>query len=313
MSSLGVNLIDFCVKKTKDFLFPINKKLWLKLGLVTLLAGMGSSSTNFNFNAGKGIPADFLQIISNNLHWILFGFAGIIILGVIFALIRSLFNFVLLDSVEKMQCLIKKSLSENSDLAISYFLLTFVVNGIFLLAIFALMTPLFIRVFQNINNPQLTAYPYFWISLPIFILLFICLSIINGIIYNLVMPEMYLQRIKSLESFKRMFRLFFKQIKEVIIYWIMRFLLSIAAGIIGMVVFFILLIGLGLVGGLIFGLGYLISLASSILIVPLIVIGILIGICLFFLFIYAVAVVLVPIPVFFANYRLSFYKSLIKK
>lgn len=313
MSFLGIDLIDNCIEKTKNFLFPINKILWLKLALVTILAGM-SSGSSFNFNTGQNIPAEFTQWVLNNLQWILIGIGGLLILGVIFALIRSLFNFVLLDSVEKQQCLIKKSLSENTNLGISYFWLSLIINGIFLIAILGLLAPIIILGFKNISNPMvLLSNPYFWLAIPIAILLAMVSGVINGIIYNLVMPDMYLKRIKALQSWKNMYRLFLKQLKEVIVYWVFKFLLGIAAGILSVVVFLILLLLFGIVGLILFGLGALIGMLSPILIAPLLIIGILLGTILLLLFAYSVAVVLVPIPVFFTNYRLDFYKAVIKK
>lgn len=313
MSFLGIDLIDNCIAKTKNFLFPIKKKIWLKLGVVTILAGMGAGS-NFNFNIGQNIPAEFTQWILNNLHWILIGFVGLLVIGIILTLIRALFNFVLLDSIENQQCLIKKSLSENTDLVISYFWLSLIINGIFMIAILGLLAPIMIKGYQNISNPMiLTSSPYFWLAIPLAILLAIVSGVINGIIYNLVMPDMYLKRIKALQSWKNMYRLFFKQLKEVIIYWVFKFLLGIASGILSIIVFFLLLIAFGIVGLILFGIGFLISMLSPLLIAPLIIIGVIIGILYIFLFAYSVAVVLVPIPVFFANYRLDFYKRLIKK
>lgn len=313
MSFLGIDLIDNCIEKTKKFLFPINKILWLKLGLVTILAGM-SSGSNFNFNTGQNLPAEFSQWILSNMHWILIGFGGLLIIGIILALIRALFNFVLLDSVEKQQCLIKKSLSENTDLGISYFWLSLIINGIFMIAILGLLAPILIIWFKNISNPLvLINSPYFWLAIPLAILLAIVSGVINGIIYNLVMPDMYLKRTKALQSWKRMYKLFFKQLKEVIIYWVFKFLLGIAAGILGIIVFLLLLVAFGIGGAILFGIGFLISLISPILIAPIIIIGVIIGILYLFLFVYSVAVVLVPIPVFFTNYRLDFYKAVIKK
>jgi hypothetical protein len=157
------------------------------------------------------------------------------------------------------------------------------------------------------------SFAYLWVSIPLFILLSIISGVINSIIFNLMMSDMYLKKIKSFKSWRRMKRLFFKNIKEIIMYWIMRFLFGLIAGIISLLVFLFLLIIYILIGAVIFLIGFLISMLAKILIIPLVAIGILILIILFFLLIYSVVVVLVPVGVFFTNYKLEFYKSLIKK
>lgn len=314
MSFIGTSIIDSSISKTKKFLFPIKKVLWLKLGLISILAGIGQSSTNFNLPVGNNFPSEFLQIILDNLHWITMAAIGVLIIGFVFALIRALFNFVLLESVEKRQCFILKSLSQNSKLAFSYFLLSVVINGAFMIILFALALPLLIRIFSDVSNAAtIINFTYLWVSIPLFILLGIILTIINSIIFNLVMPDMYLKRITSLNSLRRMSKLFFKQIKEIIIYWIMKFLFRLAAGIISIIVFLILVLLFLIMAGILFGIGFLIYLISSTLLIPLIIAAVILGVLLFLLLMYVIAVVLVPIPVFFTNYRIEFYKGLIKK
>ena len=305
MSFLAIDLISQCINKTKKFLFPINKKLWLKLGLVTLLAGMGSPNPRFNIGDVSDFPS-ISQAIMENIQWIVLGVSLILLFGIVFAIIRALFNFVLLDSVEKDQCLIKKSLSKNSSLALSYFLFSIVVNMSFLL-VAALVG------FIGYLAVSATGTTSLIFLIPIAILYILIWAIVGSIIYTLVMPDMCLKRITALKSWKRMHKLFLKEIKEMIIYWVMRFLFGIAAGIIALVVLLVLGLIFAIFATILVVIGVLIALAAKILIIPLIIIGTILGICLFLLLIYATVVVLVPLPVFFTNYRLEFYKGLNKK
>ena len=146
------------------------------------------------------------------------------------------------------------------------------VNGIFLIITLALLVPILTILFKNISTPGIIiTNPYFWIALVLIIPLSIITGVINGIIYNLVMPEMYLKKIKALQSFKNMFRLFLKQFKEVIIYWVFKFLLGFAAGILSIIVFLLMIVLFGIAGLIIFGIGFLLSMIVPILVVPLII------------------------------------------
>ncbi len=308
MSFLGVELINPCIEKTKRFLFPINKKLWLKLGLVSLLTG--TSSSNFNFNVPSSFDTSSMQSILNYIPLMIILFGVLIVFGLLFAFISTWFNFVLIDSVEKKRCLIKTSLSENISKAVSYFFFALMVSLPFFAAMILLAVPIIVRLVKGM--PILT-YPYFWIMLLLAVLLVIVWSFVKGILFHLVMPDVYYNKLSVFDSCKRMCRLLFKEIKEVLMYGIMSLVLSIAAGIIGLFAVLIGLVVFGIIGLVLFGIGTLIAMAIPALTIPLIIVGVILAILLFLFAIYALVVVLVPLPVFFTNYRLDFYKGLVKK
>lgn len=317
MNFIAIGLIDDCIKKTKDFLFPVKKNLWLKLGLVTLFAGGGASSLpNFRLNYGNSFLKNttIWNLLLTNLHWILLSILGVIILGIVISLISSFFNFILIDSVEKKRCLIRDSFKKTNNLAFSFFSLYIVIYLIFLAVLSIISIPILFKIFSSIGNPaEVLKYPYFWISIFLMIIVFLIFSVINNILFNLVMPDIYYNRISSMKSWKRMYPLLFKEIKQIIVYWIMRLLFSLFAAIIAVIAFLVILLLFLVVAAIIFGIFFLIGITMKFLIIPLVIIGILLGIIMFFLFIYSLSVVLVPIPVFFTNYRLDFYKGLTRK
>jgi hypothetical protein len=314
MSLISIDIIDSCFKKTKEFLFPIKKIVWLKLGLVVLLAeGFSLKSSNFNFSNNFSNLSELGQIILNNLQWILWGWFFLFLLSFIFVFIEVIFDFVLLDSVNNKNCMIKKSLSRTNKKAISYFLFKCLINLIFSFLFITLAIPLLIRLFSVLDEPlQILSFTYFWISIPLFMIIGIFSSIINSIIFNLMMPDMYFNQINSFKSWKKIKILFFRKIREIIMYWIVRFLFGLIGGVISLLIFLFLFLIFILIGLMIFGLGFLISLFVKILMIPLIILGITFGIFLFLLMIYSFIVILVPIRVFFTNYRLEFYKKIIK-
>jgi len=314
MTLLSIALIDSSIEKTKKFLFPIDKILWLKLGIVSLLAGIGFSNANVNLWNDVPQSSDVISTVTSAPYLIAGIIAAVLIVFLLFSIVRTVFNFVLLDAVEKKYCLIKKSLRENISLALSYFFLIFIVNFFFLLLTLAVAIPMLKEIFLNADSIlSIFLSTSFWLSTLAAIIVLIIAGIINAIIINLVMPDMYLQRITSFNSWKRVYKLFLREIKEVIVYWIMKFLLGIVASIIGIGVMFLLLIPVVILGILLFGIGFLIVSISKALLLPLIISGIMLAIVLVFVAIYAMAVILVPIPVFFTNYKLDFYKELMKK
>lgn len=319
MSFIATDLISSCIEKTRRFLFPINKKLWLKLGLVTLLAG-GWSGSSFNYNfrnpgvpaeAGQSISSIFGELFVNYWHWIVIGFLVILGLGLLGILIRSIFNYILIDSVKKERCLIGKSWSETASLAFRYF---FAEAGMYLIFTALMVAAMMPMVEVLLNYGKELSYnilsPYLWTSLGIVLFLFLIWLVIYFMLYHLVMPDIYFKRTRAFRSIKHMGKLALKNISQVLIYLLMRIVLGIAAAFISIIIF--LLVGLIflVIAGIIVLIGLMLSMIPGSKVI-LIVLGVGIGLILFLLLIFAVQVILVPIEVFFTNYRLDFYSSLV--
>jgi hypothetical protein len=313
MGFISTNIIDSCIKKTKDFLFPINKKLWLKLGLIVLLVGTGSSGfPNLNLNLGKWpVDQSVWQFISNYFIWIVAFFLIFLFIGFVINLLRILFNFVLIDTVEQRKCFIGKSLSKNGGLAISYFIFSTIVYLFFMIISMIVFAPVIIKIVADPENFSLEAVgSYLVFAIPLILIIFLVWSLFGWALYNLVMLDMHLKKIKALKSWKRMWRLAVKEIKEVIIYLLLKFVLGVAAAVISAIVVLILLFILIILAAILVIFGILLAALIPAISIFMIILGILFGIVVFILFIYSMAVVLSPIAVFFTNYRLDFYKNL---
>ena len=95
--TIAAELIDVSISQAKKTFFPVNRKFWLKIGLVSLCTAKHSS--NFNFRNG-----DFTKItkvvdfIKKYIYYFAAGLGVLFILGIIFSAISYVFNFVFIES-----------------------------------------------------------------------------------------------------------------------------------------------------------------------------------------------------------------------
>ena len=179
--------------------------------------------------------------------------------------------------------------------------------------------PLIISIIKNIPDFDLSMFTVG--SMIIYILILICAIavvalitiILNVIIFNFTIIDMYIKNTKFLPSFKTSLKVVKNNIGEVIVYILLKIGMSMVVAMIALVFLLPLLLIFLIAGGLLAAPFIIISIMVPPLLILMIILGVLFGIPLFLLFVYAFEVFLLPASVFFTRYAYDFYKSLIKK
>ena len=317
MKWFATELIKPCIEKTKSILFPIKFKLWLKLALLIILAGAirGGSSPNLRIPSGVDFST-ITNFMQNYLTYLIIGFVFLVILGFVAVWMSCVFRFCLLESIYTKTVHVLRYFKKYMKQGWSFFLFTIVIGLISLIILGALSLPLVIPIIKNFSNLSwsIISIPYLVFFITFFILWIIVYGIFTMLMTHYVLADMYLNKIKSsYASFKRMFYLLKKELKQSLLYWLMLFLLGIASAIIFFIAAILAAIPF-LIIALILALFFvgLWALANSLLVI-LIILGVIIGVILISAYIFAIVLVTVPIPVFFVNYQLSVVQELIKK
>jgi hypothetical protein len=320
------DIISSCFTKTKELFFPIRKEYWIKMGLVSMTGGSdngGNISNMFNgYNGNSGnnntqSEINFRELVikfnSEALNfmasygYIVYSIIAIVyVICLIFSYITSIMNFVFIDGIINKEIKIRKSFSENKPIGSSLFVLRFYLGIIVLAGTLACLYPLILAFFKN----RLADFNL-WLLIPM-IVGFIALSIILGIagfiVNDFLIPLMHSKKCSYSVAFEHFKKISENKKGEIILYWLLKIALSIAAGLLSLIMIIpIILIGIIaiLVGILLY---YLLNaaLGQIVAIITLIALGIIV---LLFL-IFAVGILYVPVPVFFRIYSIEMVRKL---
>ncbi|MBN2421686.1 hypothetical protein JXB41_00545 [Candidatus Woesearchaeota archaeon] len=322
----AIDIINDCFKKTKQLLFPIKKEYWLKMALVSLFSSNNYSPGNNisqNINSSdfpKGsinIREWIAKLNSNALDFLVnYGlavglvFSFFLFFGLILSYLNAVFNFIFIDGVVNKTIKIRKSFSKNKALGASLFFFRIIFSLINFAVFIAIFSPIILAFFSN----RLAEFNY-WLLIPMVFVFFIIVFII-GIIYFIVNEFLILIMFFNNKSVKYAWVYFkkiaFKKKLQIVLYWFMKIVLGVGAAIISVFLVFFLLILFAIVVLLLLGIGYLIYILIKALLVPLIIIGVILAIILFFAFIYTSSLVTLPIRVFFQYYAILMLEKLEK-
>lgn len=307
--SLGTQLIEPSIEKTKKILFPFNIIIWLKIAVfVIFVEGM---SFKFNVNLGdseKGI-IEFLT-----MYWEIVALIAILsmIVGIIYLFFSSVLRFCFFDSITTKKVLLLGYFRKNLKKGTSLFILQLIVGGLFLLLSAALAYPVIRTFISNMDNLSMGL---FNIKYIIFAVVTIALlSILCWVFVNLLTVYfMYVSDRTAWPALKGAIRLCGREWKEVAIFLLLNLALGILAGIVTVILMFIMVLILLLGGAILFGIGFILYKVAAALLIPLIVIGVIIAIAAAIVFVIAMLMVMVPFTTFFAYYRLDFMRGLVNK
>ncbi len=317
----ATDIIGTSFDRTKELFFPIRPKYWLRMGFISLFAGQGSGG-NFNGSnysrPGSGGPGgSFSDAVTKfntealaflSQYGFVVGIAFVIFyaISLFFVYINSVFTFMFLDGVVKKDIKIGKSFSDNNSSGTNLFFLRFILGIVFLLIMLLILSPLLIAFISN----QLANFNL-WLLIPMFLTFFV-VAILFGLfwffVYDFVVPIMYFKKQPFSPAWKHFKKIALKNKLEIFLYWLLKIVLGIGAGIMSLVVLLLII----LVSLLFVGLGVLMFLGLKALagVMFATIIMVILGVLFFLLWIYAISVVLVPIPAFFRIYSLEMLKKL---
>ena len=316
----AVDTISLALEHTKRQLFqPFRFGQWTRLAFVGLLAGELGSGGNLNLNSGRGggaHPLGFPKIDPA----ILVGLIGTIIitglvLFIVFLYISSVMRFVLFDGILKKECHIREGWNKRQGIAWPYFLWQI---G-FTLVTFAVAVILF-------GIPAFFAYTAGWFRYPkehiaglvlggiIVVCLFIVFCIVVAVVHvmtkDFVIPQMALEGIGPIEAWRRLLPTLEAEKGGYAAYIGMKIVLAIGAAILVTIATVILglLVAIPVIGVVVAAVvaGKTAGLTWNVFTITTAVVA---GCILLAIFLYLVAMISVPVIVFFPAYSIYFFAA----
>ena len=273
MSWYGIDAIDKAISRTRTALFePFDFWKWVKLAIIIFLLGgiganYGGSGTNYrmgsedfgnNFpNIEPGKMPDFLSGVS----WIGFDhiqsiaplaiiaaiIAFLFLLALIFSYISSVMEFVFVEALVRNEvhfwAYSKKFLGKGFNLLLIRLALGIVFFVLFVLA-FLPFIPVFLKESPDFSFPAIIGGVFWFFGLIIMLAL---LGAVVSSFLSLAIPLAIYRESGILSAFRTVYRNFRKSWKEVLVYWLIRFLLGIGIAILAVVLFGLLMLALGIV------------------------------------------------------------------
>ncbi len=318
----AVDTISLAFQHTKrQLLQPFRFTQWIRLAFVGLLAGELGSGGSFNPgsrlngpHAGTSYPAGFPKIDPAILVSLI---AVIVVTGlilfVVLTYISSVMRFILFDSVLTKECHIRASWSRRQDPGWKFFLWQL---G-FTLLIFATMTIL-------IGVPAIFAFANGWFKAPrqhlapliltgIAVLgLVLAASVVIAVVHvftkDFVVPQMALEGIGPIEGWRRLWAMMQPDKNGYFLYAVMKVLLAIGAGIIVTIATFVLVMVLAIPTVAVVLVAVTAGKTAGLTWNPFtITIAVVVGCILLAILLFLIALISVPVIVFFPAYAMYFF------
>ncbi|WP_338729442.1 hypothetical protein [Haladaptatus sp. DJG-WS-42] len=295
MSWYAIDDIEDALTATRQFLLPFDLRKWLKLAIIVFfIGGVGGGGGGANFSVPSGdTPSDFppIQEPANLAALILIVVAVLLLIGLLFAIVSAVFQFVFVDAVRSEEVHIRAPFGRWFGKGVRLFVFSFLLFLLILAPIFGV-----VAVFVFAFTPLLLL-----LLLPFLFIVALLLSITLSLTTDFVVPVMMREDLGVLAGWRRFWPILREQWRQYGLYVVLRWLLGLAAGIlvaIALAVVFVPILGIGFLLGVALsaGAGGLTTAVIAFLVVLAIPIGLL-------LLIYALFVQ-VPVATFFRYYAL---------
>jgi hypothetical protein len=321
----AVDTISLAIEHTKQQLFkPFRLGQWTRLAIVGLLAGeLGSGGgfnwSKFNFPHQPGAPRHPFPSGWGGIDPALLGaliavlVITALILGIIFMYVSSVMRFVLFDSVVAKQCRIRQGWSRRQGAGWRYFLwkLLYLVVTLGGFMVLVAIPAAFAFAMGWFNQPKTHLFPLVLGGILLFFVLlffFVAMTVIFVLTKDFVVPQMALEDIGAIEGWRRLWPMIEAEMSGYAGYIGMKILMAIGAGIVvgiatiilGLLIaiptiaFSIIAVLTGKSAGLTWNV-YTITLA------------LVVGSVLLAIFLYVIALISVPVIVFFPAYSIYFF------
>ncbi|WP_458206241.1 DUF7544 domain-containing protein [Haladaptatus sp. NG-SE-30] len=307
----AVEALDDAIETTKALLLPVEVRSWLKLAIVVFFLGSASVSPpsgggpQYTVGANEPVPGD-LPIPTDTVFAIVLAIVAIGLLVVLlFAIVGSVMEFAFVESLRTREVHVRRYMSDHLGQGFRLFGFRFVLFLPILLSIVGLVLAFVPAAIGDV--PSVTIGLLVFI-VPAIILLGIFVALIDGLTRNFVVPVMILRGGGVLAGWRAFWPTLRDQWKQYGVYVLLRFVLTIAAGLVvslvGGVVAIVLLLPFVVLGGLLFvGFGGPAALMASPSLVAVASFGIL-ALAYGLLFLFALAVVRVPVQAYLGYYAL---------
>lgn len=269
MSWYGADAIDKAVSRTRKALFePFEFWKWVKLAIIIFFLGSGSSNYTGSGNNYRMSPEEFRntttlgsdlihEYIPQNINSPITSFseygllialiAALILIFLLFFYISSVMEFVFVESLVKNDVRFWAYSRKFLRRGFNLFIVRLVLLIIFLVFLGIAALPLITSIMKTSSD---LSWPALMGGFVWFIGVLIVLGLVMGIIssfISLAIPVSMYRNIGILASFKLVFTNFRKSWQQVLVYWVIRFVLGLVVGILIVILFLLLLVALGII------------------------------------------------------------------
>jgi hypothetical protein len=320
--------ITTAFEKTKKLLLePFDAWTWLKLLVIVFFVGTGTSRISNQFsNVGNYRTGSYdtytlqraiNEVLSNStiILLIIALVVLIILIALVFAYLRNVFSFVLIQALASGDVHIIKPLMDNLGRGLRLFIFTLLVGlgtlAVDLALIVVMIAGIFIATrvgISGIAGVIVLALAICFIALLLIILVAfsIAMSVLIGFTYDFVAPMVYFKGMGIVEAWKQLWASIKKDWQQYGVYVLTRWAVEVGVGILMM--FIVLPVALIFIALLLAGALVAIALANVSVIV-----AVLIGLALLVLlavFILALMALSMPVAVYFRYYSLDVLKQI---
>ena len=323
----AVDTISLAFQHTKQQLLrPFRMGQWSKLALVGLLAGELSSGGGCNFQIPHipertGGSEHLLRLAFPSVNPV--ALAGLIALLVVLGLVlwvflvyvNSVMRFILFDSVIAKRCQIRQGWSRRQGPGLRFFVWQLALFAVTLVAITILVgIPVaFGFALGWLRNPSEHVLPLVLGGILLFFLVgafVICLMVVVVLTKDFVVPQLALEGINACEGWRRLLLMLNQEKGGYAAYLGMKIVMALGAavivGIVSVIVFLLILIPVGGLGAVAVLAGKAAGLTWNLYTITL---AIVIGSIVLAVILYVMALISVPVIVFFPAYSIYFFAA----
>lgn len=307
MSLYALDNLDDALNATRVLLTPIDRSTWVKLAFVVLFIGGAGANLNtfqssFGGNGDGAPPASNMPGIEPDPQlWVLVaGVAGLfLLLGLAFALIGSIMEFVFVESLQNRRVTVRRYWSQRWRQGFRLFGFRVVIGSI------VLGSTLLLGAFEFLFFDTISAGTVGLIILllvPAIVTLAVVIGLVSGFTTVFVVPIMLIEECGVLEGWRHLWPTITSQWKQYLAYAIASFFLSILGGILTGIITAILAVILLIPFGVLFALALALGLTLA---DPLaIIVGVVLGTPYALAVIAVAALVQVPVQTYLRYYAL---------
>jgi len=249
----SIDAIEGAFQRTQHALIePFDFWKWLKLGIIAFLIGgggggsynSGNNMTNLGrednlFSSPDGVIESISQFWNQYIIFILIFVGLFIFIILLFSYISSLMEFVFVESLVTNVVAFWAYSRKYLGMGFNLFIIRLMLGLSFLLLFIIAMLPIFIPVFNTLNahgtiDLKLIIPGILWLISVSFIFA-IAGGIINSFI-NLSIPLAMYRNTGIITAFSNIFNAFKSDWKQIIVYWILRFILSLIIGFVMLII-----------------------------------------------------------------------------
>lgn len=325
MSELrAIKPVSTAFQKTKKILFdPFDGWLWLKLVIIMFFVGSGGGNS-FNpgnilqytmDDSGETTLPDFSQWLSDPVVIAIILTIVILLVAIVllFMYLKAVFSFVLIESLTSGNVRIIQPFVDNMSRGFKAFLFNLGLTLISLAGLLILIGVILVSVFFIMRADSgagsiigiLLAVGLLLLAILVFILFSMIIGLVIGFFYDFAVPLMYFKGMGLRASLGHLAGLIKREPVEFLVYIVLRWILTAAVGFLFLIIYLCVLgvfIAAGIVLVLLAALLYEVSVWLLVPIALVFVAGLI-------LLILIMAIISLPIAVYFRYYSLDFLRS----